>query len=208
MTPAGRSGRGRGVAVGLDALAADALEVAPRLLNKVLAHGQAAVRVVEVEAYRGADDPGSHAYRGRTRRNATMFGRPGLLYVYFTYGMHWCANVVCGAEGLPHAVLLRAGEPVAGLGAMRARRPTARMDRELCAGPARLCQALGLDGRHDGADLVGGDRGVVLLDDGTPPPQTPVNGPRVGLSAGAEVPWRFLVPESPYVSRAPGGPRR
>ena len=138
--------------------ARDSLVVAPELLHKLLAHddpgdGRVAARIVEVEAYRGADDPGSHGYRGPTPRTASMFGPPGHLYVYFTYGMHWCANVVTGAAGESSAVLLRAAEPVAGLDVMRARRPKARRDRELCAGPARLAQAFGLTGIDDGADL-------------------------------------------------------
>jgi DNA-3-methyladenine glycosylase len=187
--------------VAVELLEADALVVAPTLLNKVLRHGRRSVRIVEVEAYRGHDDPGSHAFRGRTARNATMFGGAGLLYVYFTYGMHWCANVVCREEGVPHAVLLRAGEPLSGVAEMRALRPAARRDEDLCSGPAKLCQALGLDRAHDGADLLRGNRGVQLLDDGVPPPERPGVGPRVGLSAGADRPWRFWVREHPHVSR-------
>ena len=186
----------------------DALGVAPFLLNKILAHGGRAGRIVEVEAYRGADDPGSHAYRGRTRRNATMFGRPGLLYVYFTYGMHWCANVVCGADGVPHAVLLRALAPIAGLDEMFAARAAARRPEDLCSGPAKLCQAMGLDGEDDGADLVKGDRGIRLVTDGTPPPREPSVGFRIGLSAGAEHPWRFWVTGDRNVSRERPGQRR
>jgi len=183
----------------------DALAVAPFLLNKILARGDRAGRIVEVEAYRGADDPGSHAYRGMTRRNATMFGRPGLLYVYFTYGMHWCANVVCQVDGVPHAVLLRALEPTAGLDGMFAARSAARRPEDLCSGPAKLCQAMGLDGEDDGADLVHGDRGVRLVSDGTPPPREPSVGVRIGLSAGAEHPWRFWVTGNRNVSRDRSG---
>jgi DNA-3-methyladenine glycosylase len=134
------------------------MEVAPALLNKLLVVGERVGRIVEVEAYRASEDPGSHAYRGLTRRNATMFGPPGHLYVYFSYGMHWCANVVCQPPGTAHAVLLRALAPVAGLEHMRAaraqgqRRPVS--DRDLCRGPGRLCQALGITGAYDGADLV------------------------------------------------------
>jgi DNA-3-methyladenine glycosylase len=179
----------------------DALQVAPRLLNKLLVHGDRAGRIVEVEAYRGSEDPGSHAYRGRTARNATMFGRPGLLYVYFTYGMHWCANVVCGDEGEAMAVLLRALAPVAGIDAMRAARPRVDRDRDLASGPAKLCQALGIDRAHDGADLVVGDRGVLVVDDGRPPPRRPGRSPRVGLANGADVPWRWYVPGEPNLSR-------
>ena len=184
-------------------LAGDSLAVAPRLLNAILVHRGRAARIVEVEAYRGGDDPASHAFRGRTARNATMFGPAGLLYVYFTYGMHWCANVVCGEEGVARAVLLRAAAPVEGLPAMRDARPAARSDRDLCNGPAKLCQALGLERRHDGADLLSGDRGVWLLRDHVPPPARPGTGVRVGISAGAELPWRFWVPGNPNVSRPP-----
>jgi DNA-3-methyladenine glycosylase len=184
----------------------DALSVAPELLNKLLvARGDegVAARLVEVEAYRGPDDPGSHAYRGCTPRNATMFGRPGGLYVYFTYGMHWCANAVCGPGTQPHAVLLRAAAPVDGLDVMRVRRAKARRDRELCSGPARLAQAFGLDRAHDGDDLVRGD--LRIVDDGVPPPDRPGVSTRVGLAAGKGdiFPWRFYVPGDPNVSGRP-----
>jgi DNA-3-methyladenine glycosylase len=179
----------------------DPRAVAPELLNKVLVHGGRAGRIVEAEAYCGAEDPGAHSYRGMTPRNRVMFGPPGHLYVYFTYGMHWCANAVCGQEGVGVAVLLRALAPLAGLDEMRAVRPAARRDRDLCSGPAKLCQALGLDRSFDGADLVAGDRGVTILDDGTPPPDQPGQGLRIGLSAGAEHPWRWWVRGDPNVSR-------
>jgi DNA-3-methyladenine glycosylase len=187
----------------------DPRDVAPELLGKVLVRedGEGAARVgriVEVEAYCGVADPGSHAFRGMTPRNRTMFGPPGGLYVYFTYGMHWCANVVCGDEGEGVAVLLRALAPLAGVEAMFAARPRARRERDLCSGPAKLCQALGLDGSFDGADLVTADRGVWVGDDGTPPPRRPVQTTRIGLSAGAEHPWRWCVPGDPHVS----GPAR
>lgn len=175
--------------------------VAPLLLHKLVVAGDRAGRVVEVEAYTGRDDPGSHAFRGPTPRNATMFGPPGRLYVYRSYGLHWCANVVCGEEGEAAAVLLRALVPVAGLEAMRAARPAARRERDLCSGPGKLTQALGITGRHDGADLVEGDRGVVLADDGTPPPGRPGTSTRIGLTAGAGAPWRWFVPGDPHVSR-------
>ena len=180
--------------------------MAVELLNKVLVHddpigGRLAGRIVEVEAYCGTGDLGSHAYRGRTARNATMFGPPGHLYVYFTYGMHWCGNVVCCPEGTAGAVLLRALAPLRGLEAMRSRRLVARRERDLCSGPARLTQALGLDGTFDGADLRTGP--VRLLDDGTPPPEQPANSRRIGISAGRgdEHPWRWYVPGDPNVSR-------
>jgi len=179
----------------------DSRTVARELLNKVLVRGDRAGRIVEVEAYAGAADPASHAYRGRTRRNASMFGPPGLLYVYFIYGVHWCANVVCGEEGEAQAVLLRGLAPLAGLAGMRAARPKARRDRDLCSGPARLCQALDVDGDDDGADLVAGERGFLLGDDGTPPPPSPGTGPRIGISNAADRPWRFYLPGDPNLSR-------
>ena len=190
--------------------ARDSRAVAPELLNKLLVRGERAGlrgpnamvgRIVEVEAYCGAEDPGSHAYRGMTRRNATMFGPAGRLYVYFTYGMHHCANVVCGEEGVASAVLLRGLTAVAGLEEMRALRVKAKADRELCAGPGRICQALGIDRSADGADLMTGDRGVVIVDDGTPPPAVPGISVRVGLTAGADSPWRFYVPGAVGLSR-------
>lgn len=179
----------------------DPREVAPELLGKVIVQGRLSARIVEVEAYCGAEDPGSHAYRGMTRRNATMFGPAGALYVYFTYGMHWCANAVCGDEGEGVAVLLRAAVPLTGLEEMRARRPAARTDRDLCRGPARLCQAFGLDRAFDGADLATADRGITVVDDGTPPPDHPAVGTRIGLSAGVDLPWRWCVPGDPHLSK-------
>jgi DNA-3-methyladenine glycosylase len=178
----------------------DAREVAPDLLNKVLVCRGAAGRIVEVEAYVGAIDPASHAYRGRTARNATMFGPAGHLYVYFTYGMHWCANAVCEEEGTGSAVLLRALAPLLGIEAMieRRRRPALR---DLCSGPARLCQALGIDRDDDGADLIQGDRGIAILDDGVRPPPRPGCSRRIGLSKGVEHPWRWFVPGDPNLSR-------
>ena len=180
-----------------------ALEVAPDLLNKVLvAPGGRTGRIVEAEAYQGADDPGSHGFGGRTPRNATMFGPAGGLYVYFTYGMHWCANAVVETDGVAAAVLLRALCPLEGLDAMRsARGPTARRDRDLCSGPAKLTQAMGIDGALDGADLVAADRGVTIVDDGQPPPPNPVLTSRIGLSRGAHLPWRFYVAGVADVSR-------
>lgn len=185
----------------------DSRVVAPDLLNKVLVREFAdgprrAARIVEVEAYRGAEDPASHGYRGETPRTRVMFGPGGHLYVYFTYGMHWCANAVCGAAGESSAVLLRAGAPLEGLDAMRvARGAAARRDRDLCSGPAKLCQAFGIDRAFDGADLVTGDLGVRIVDDGTAPPAVPVVTRRVGLRAGVEHEWRWLVAGDPHVSR-------
>lgn len=176
-------------------------EVAPELLNKVLVAPRVRGRIVEVEAYMGADDPGSHAYRGPTPRTEVMFGRPGHLYVYFTYGMHWCANIVCGETGVASAVLLRAVTPLDGLELMHRRRPKARRDVDLCSGPAKLASAFGLDGDHDGLDLQRNGAGVRILDDGTPPPTQPATGVRVGLSRGVDIPWRWAVPGVADVSR-------
>jgi DNA-3-methyladenine glycosylase len=184
-------------------LARDSLPVARFLLNKLLVNGTRSGRIVEVEAYRGEEDPASHAFRGRTPRNALMFGPPGHLYVYFTYGMHWCANVVCGAEDQPRAVLIRALAPQSGLDEMWAARPAARRERDLLSGPAKLCQALAIDGNLNGADLVTGTSGIVLADDATPPPGRPRRGPRVGVRVGADLPWRFSVPGDPNVSAGP-----
>lgn len=173
--------------------------LAPLLLNKLLvvADGRAG-RIVEVEAYAG-DDPASHAFRGRTARNATMFGPAGHLYVYFTYGMHWCANAVCGQDGEGTAVLLRALEPLAGLDLMWQARPRARSERDLCSGPAKLTQALGIAGGADGADLASG--AVRILEDGTPPPSSPVVTTRIGITRAVDIPWRWYVPANPHVSR-------
>jgi DNA-3-methyladenine glycosylase len=180
----------------------DPREVAPELLNKLLvsADGRSG-RIVETEAYCGAMDAAAHSWRGRTERNATMFAKPGLLYVYFTYGMHWCCNPVCGEEGEGVAVLLRALAPLQGLDAMRMARPRCRSDRDLCRGPARLCQALGIARAQDGADLVTGAGGFRIIDDGVPPPHMPVVTPRVGISRDVDKPWRWFVPDEPHVSR-------
>ena len=181
----------------------DSRDLAPLLLNKLLVRGGRAGRIVEVEAYAGAADPASHAFRGRTARNATMFGPPGRLYVYFSYGVHWCANVTCGNG---NAVLLRALAPLDGLDEMRADRPAARRDRDLANGPGKLGQALGIDRQLDGADLVTGDRGIVVVDDGTRPPAVPVATPRIGISVATERALRFYVPGDENVSR-PLAPR-
>jgi DNA-3-methyladenine glycosylase len=156
----------------------------------VLSHGGVSVRLTEVEAYAGPEDPGSHAFRGPTARNAEMFGPPGHLYVYFVYGMHHCANLVTGPDGDPGAVLLRAGEVVAGLDVARERRPGAR-DRDLARGPARLCRVLGLHLGDNGTpvDLVPGE-----------PPSSISTGPRVGLRRASERPWRFWISGDPTVS--------
>jgi DNA-3-methyladenine glycosylase len=180
------------------------VDVAPRLLGCVLRHGDVAVRLTEVEAYAGPDDPGSHAYRGRTRRNAVMFGPSGRLYCYFTYGMHVCANVVVGGEDDPGAVLVRAGEVVQGAELARSRRPGSS-DRDLARGPARLCRALGIGLEHDGVDLATGD---VRLEPGGPATDVS-SGPRVGLRGAPERPWRFWVTGDPTVSAyRPAAPLR
>ncbi len=178
----------------------DPRAVAPDLLGKVLVAGGASGRIVETEAYCGDIDPACHSYRRRTARNEVMFGPPGVLYVYFTYGMHRCCNPVCGEEDEGVAVLVRALEPLDGLDAMRRHRPSSS-DRDLCRGPARLCQALGIDGSANGADLVTADRGVWIGDDGTPPPAEPAVGARIGITQGVDEPWRWWVPGSRFVSR-------
>jgi DNA-3-methyladenine glycosylase len=184
-------------------LAHNALEVAPQLLNCLLVHGERIGRIVEVEAYLGSLDAASHAYRGQRPRNATMFGEPGHLYVYFTYGMHYCANVICSPEGEASAVLLRGLEPISGLDEMRVARGGVS-DALLCSGPARLCQALGLDRAYDGADLLSG--GELRLDsDGIAPPAEPLVGVRIGLSERSGESryerWRFGVPGARSLSR-------
>ncbi|WP_300013477.1 DNA-3-methyladenine glycosylase [Pseudonocardia sp.] len=185
-------------------LAADVAVAAVRLLGCTVEAdtpgGTVAVRLVEVEAYRGADDPASHSFRGRTPRNAVMFGPAGHLYVYFVYGMHFCANVSCLADGDAGAVLLRAGEVVSDLGHARARRPTARRDADLARGPARLASVLGLTREQNGVDVTSGTSPVRIL---TGPPVDPGSvrtGPRVGVSAAHDVPWRFWIDGEPAVS--------
>ncbi len=188
--------------------ARDPRVVAPELLNKILLRDDGrAGRIVEVEAYAGAEDPAAHSYRGQTARNATMFGPGGHLYVYFTYGMHWCANAVCGRPGEGVGVLLRAMEPLDGIDLMReARRHPART-RDIASGPGRLAQAMGIDRAFDGADLVTMDRGITIASDGTPPPEHPIAGPRIGIRHAIEHPWRWHVPEHEHVSKTrPGVP--
>jgi DNA-3-methyladenine glycosylase len=190
------------------ALGEDAVHVAAGLLGAVLVHedadGLVAVRLTEVEAYAGPRDPGSHACRGPTPRSRIMFGPAGFLYVYFSYGMHWCANVVCGPDGEASAVLLRAGEVVRGAELARRRRPAARLDPELARGPARLAAALGLGREQDGADLCAPDARV-WLEPSAPGPLPAVHvGPRVGVRGpggdAAVFPWRFWLAGDPTVS--------
>lgn len=188
-----------------DVLADDLLAAAVRLLGCRLEadtpEGTVAVRLVEVEAYRGADDPASHGYRGRTPRNGVMFGPPGHLYVYFVYGMHFCANVSCLPGGEAGAVLLRAGEVVSDPAVAHARRPTARRAADLARGPARLASLLGLGRDDDGVDVID-PRSRVRLHAGVPlDPAVVRTGPRVGVAAGHDTPWRFWRSDSPAVSR-------
>lgn len=185
-------------------------QVAPDLLGRVFAHfspeGVVAVRLTEVEAYAGLRDQASHAYRGRTARNAVMFGPPGHAYVYFTYGMHFCVNLVCLREGTAAAVLLRAGRIVDGLELAQARRPHSS-ERDLARGPARLCEALAIDRAFSAVDvcdpagplrLLPGDQGGEVR-----------TGPRTGVSGAKDVPWRFWLAGEPSVSPyRPHTPRR
>ncbi|KPN18031.1 MULTISPECIES: DNA-3-methyladenine glycosylase [unclassified Arthrobacter] len=189
------------------ALAVPATEAAPWLLGAVLRRespdGDVAVRITEVEAYLGEADPGSHAFRGRSARNATMFGPAGHLYVYFTYGMHYCANVVCGEAGQATGLLLRAGEIVEGHGTARRRRKEPKTDLDLARGPARLAQALGIDRELNGADVFSGPLRLELPPQPADPARISV-GPRVGVSGeggGAAFPWRFWLTGEPTVSK-------
>lgn len=186
-----------------DRLAGDAIEVAPRLLGSLLSvdspEGRVTIRITEVEAYHGAADPGSHAFRGETRRNAVMFGPPGHLYTYFTYGMHTCANVVCSAEGTASGCLLRAGEVVEGHALARERRTTSRVDADLARGPGRLCVALGITLDDGGSDLEHSRIRLTLADQAV----DVATGPRTGVSGPGgtdDFPWRFWIPGDPTVS--------
>jgi len=178
------------------------LTVARDLLSHLLVHetpeGVVVGRIVETEAYRGADDPASHAYR-LTPRSRIMAGPPGIAYVYFTYGNHYCLNVVTGPEGRSAAVLLRAVEPVAGIDLMAARRGTAH-PRLLASGPGRLTAALGVTRRHNGWDLT---RPPLFIADGRPGQRRIATSPRVGIRRAVERPWRFYLKDSAYVSRRP-----
>lgn len=191
-------------------LSADARHVAPLLLGSVLTHdspeGSVSVRLTEVEAYLGPrdsrhPDPGSHTFRGPTARNEPMFGPAGHLYVYFTYGMHYCANIVCGPEGVASAVLLRAGEVVGGEELARARRPTSKSHKDLASGPARLATALGLTTADSGRDALGAP---FRLDLPAAPAGDVSSGPRVGVAGAGgsdDYPWRFWLTGDPTVSR-------
>jgi len=186
-----------------DFLTRSPLEVAPRILGSTITarspEGRVTVRITEVEAYLGAQDPGSHSYRGKTNRNAVMFGEPGHLYTYFTYGMHTCANIVCLPEGTASGLLLRAGEVVEGVDLARSRRLTTRTDADLARGPARLTVAMGISLADGGVDL-GSGRIRLQLADGE---SEYAVGPRTGLSGpggGVDYPWRFWIPGEPSVS--------
>jgi DNA-3-methyladenine glycosylase len=190
--------RWKGKRLSRDFFARDAREVAPLLLHKLFESRDGCVgRIVEVEAYVGPVDEAAHSFRGKTERTAVMFQPAGHLYVYFTYGLHWCANVVCG-EGEGSAVLLRALEPVAALRIMRERRGTE--DRDLCRGPARLAQAFAITGADNGGDVVRGSQRFRITDDGVAPPAIPGVSPRIGLTKARDFPWRWYVPDSRYVS--------
>ncbi|MGH3898176.1 MAG: DNA-3-methyladenine glycosylase [Pseudonocardiaceae bacterium] len=187
-----------------ECLAVDVLPAARLLLGCHLVadrpDGQVAVRLVELEAYRGSDDPAAHSYRGRTARNAVMFGPPGHLYVYFVYGLHFCANISCLPDGEPGAVLLRAGEVISGLDGARLHRPTARSDAELARGPARLATLLGLRREHNGLNLTDPLSPVRLLPGDPVPVEQVRTGPRVGVAAAPDRPWRFWIHGSLAVS--------
>jgi DNA-3-methyladenine glycosylase len=193
--------------------ARDVLAVAPELIGRVLVSGsrgrRIAVRLTEVEAYHGEVDPASHAYRGRTARNAVMFGPAGFVYVYFVYGMHWCANIVTGVDGEASAVLLRAGEVVQGMETARARRVgrdgRPPRDAALARGPAVLARLLGLTGSDSGSDLCG-PAAPFRVHAGSGAAVAVQAGPRVGVAAAHDVPWRFFDPTSPTVTAyRPGG---
>jgi DNA-3-methyladenine glycosylase len=185
-------------------LGRSSVEVAPALLGHVLVRadpdgGELRARIVETEAYE-EHDPASHSFRGPRPRTEVMFGPPGFLYVYFSYGMHWCMNVVTDRAGRGSAVLLRAAEPLDGIGAMRRRRPGARADHQLLAGPARWTEAFAIDRSHNGTDVVAGDE--VWLERGEPLDPARIGiGPRIGLTVAREQPWRFVDVDSPCLSR-------
>ena len=196
-------------------LSGPAVQVAPVLLGATVLSSvggaEVLVRITEVEAYEGALDPASHAYRGQTKRNAVMFGEAGRLYCYFVYGMHWCANVTCGRPGAAAAVLLRAAEILDGEPAAQARTSTPLSPAKLASGPARLARVLGLTGEHTGLDLLDPGSPVRLTGlqvSGLQPPGYRT-GPRVGVAAAAEHPWRFWLPDEASVSAyRPGGRTR
>jgi DNA-3-methyladenine glycosylase len=171
-------------------------EVAPELIGATLLVDGVGGRIVELEAY-DQEDPASHGHRGRTTRNAAMFGPPGHAYVYRSYGIHWCLNLVCGEEGVPEAVLIRALEPTRGLDLQRRRRGVEDV-RALCSGPGKLCQALGVTREHDGLAL---DLPPFELVERRKIPAI-ATGPRIGITRATELNWRYLDARSPFLSRA------
>ena len=182
-------------------LAGTASEIAPRLLGAKLVCGERAGTIVEVEAYEGPNDPASHAFRGPTARTEVMFGPAGRLYVYRSYGIHWCANVVCGCDGQGSALLIRAIEPTEGISEMWADRPKARREIDLGSGPGKLCAALGINVSHYGADLLDATSVVRLVEGPAIDGADVVTGPRIGISKAADRPWRFAVRHHAHVSR-------
>ncbi len=198
--------------VARERLALSSVRLAPRLLGALVVSDvggePVTVRLTEVEAYEGTDDPASHAFRGPTPRTEVMFGPAGYLYVYFTYGMHWCANIVCATDGRASAVLLRAGEVVDGIEAARSRRPAARVDRDLARGPARLASCLGLDRAQNGVDLCDPRSPVRLGRLGRYVAGAVSSGPRVGISVATDRPWRFWLDGDPTVSGFRPGQRK
>jgi DNA-3-methyladenine glycosylase len=194
-------GRTPGRTPGFGWLVGRASEIAPRLLGATLACGPRAGIIVEVEAYEGRDDPASHAFRGPTPRSRVMFDRAGLLYVYRSYGVHWCANVVCGPVDQGSALLVRAIEPTAGIELMWADRPKARRQTDLGSGPGKLCAALGIDASHYGVDLLDPASAVRLVDGPGPEGREVISGPRIGISKATERPWRFALAGHPHLSR-------
>lgn len=176
------------------------LEVAPDLIGKLLVRNDGRIlRIVETEAY-APDDPAAHTFRGETPRNRTMFGPPGRMYVYFSYGVHWCANLVCGPAGFGAGVLLRAGEPVAGIELMQAARGGVAQ-KLISNGPGKLAQAMGIDKSFDGMAVTGGET-FVVKDDGFVADEI-LACPRIGISKAVEAPLRFVLPGSPYLSKRP-----
>ena len=181
----------------------DTVKVAKELLGKILVRRIGAILlegiIVETEAYRGYDDPASHAYRGLTRRNEVMFGEPGHAYVYFTYGMHYCLNVTTEPVGQAGAVLIRAVQPVKGIAEMKRRRMTEHI-KDLSSGPAKLTQAFAVTKALNGHDLISGKK-LYIAEPSHPEPLKVRIGTRIGIRAGGKKPWRFFVKDSPYVSK-------
>lgn len=188
-----------------------AVELGPVILGCLISHttpeGTVTIRLSEVEAYVGNGvDPGSHAHRGKTKRNASMFGEPGHLYAYFTYGMHVCGNIVCSPDGQPSGLLMRGGEVVEGIELARHRRTTAKTDRDLARGPGRLAVALGIQLTDDGSDLFAPP---FLLHEGEAPGRV-LCGPRTGVSGaggGSSYPWRYWIEGDRTVSPYKKHPR-